>query len=466
MAVTDLQRRIGVDPRDKGATLDGVADDRAALLLADAATEPMILPAGKTAAVASNVTLSGEIIPAGGLIKPASGVTVTVNGRVQETGLAWIDTSAGGTVKRDDGIGPVHNVLDYEGATLNAKWDALIAGITAEKPFTVRIPHPGKNQTWSVERRSGQDDWVWKLTAPLDLDGKCNYATIYAEAPIMATAAMDAMIEMGNTSKPENITFVGDLFLDADGRPPAVCTSSRVARFAVTGRLHLMSADVPLDIDDSIGPSSQIDFPSFTFSTSRRPGYGSRAGSRTRCGAVDIGLIYFQNAGTTGSIPMLVKGKVRDLDVDHVIFNDDSTPADPTDLVVVQNDANGALSRARFGHLRNEQGTNSFRTEDTTSTTGGEGHGHAHRARPQGRQSDNWDTGTRITDARGAVYSERPAVSTWTSRAPRRTPPSPGAGAGRRSTASTPTISAAHPRAPPSTTRGTRSTTRAMAPCG
>lgn len=80
------------------AISDGSTDARAAILAADA-VGPVLLPPG-TYAVASNMTLSNKItFDPGAKLKPASGITITLNGGyIAEDTQHVFDVSAGGSV--------------------------------------------------------------------------------------------------------------------------------------------------------------------------------------------------------------------------------------------------------------------------------------------------------------------------------------------------------------------------------
>lgn len=95
--------------KDFGALGDGIALDRAALVLADTAgaTAGVLFPTG-TYKVESNLTLSSPVtmLP-GAKIKPASGVAVTINGVFDGSLTQHFDTSAGGSVVFGRGAAPI-----------------------------------------------------------------------------------------------------------------------------------------------------------------------------------------------------------------------------------------------------------------------------------------------------------------------------------------------------------------------
>lgn len=76
----------------------GVVDARAALALADAVSAPILLSPGAIFRVASDLVLSGDIRGYGGVIRPDSGVTVTINGAFGAGTFRCFDLSLGGTV--------------------------------------------------------------------------------------------------------------------------------------------------------------------------------------------------------------------------------------------------------------------------------------------------------------------------------------------------------------------------------
>lgn len=93
-------KRDVVTPTDAqyGAVGDGVANDRAALALADAVGTTIALPAG-TYLVNSNITITSPVLfSAGAVLKPASGVTITLDGGVWSMPRQIFDLSLGGKV--------------------------------------------------------------------------------------------------------------------------------------------------------------------------------------------------------------------------------------------------------------------------------------------------------------------------------------------------------------------------------
>lgn len=101
---------VFADPRHEkfageGNTIDtGASDAGAALALADAASAPMLLPAGATFLVGTDRTFTGKVVGAGGVLKPANGVTVTINGPFEAGPFQCFDLSLGGAVAFGPGV--------------------------------------------------------------------------------------------------------------------------------------------------------------------------------------------------------------------------------------------------------------------------------------------------------------------------------------------------------------------------
>lgn len=93
-----------------GAVGDGVTDDYLAISNADTAGH-VLVPSG-TYSIQSNITISNDVVfLPGAILKPASGVTITINGAIQAGLWQIFDLSAGGS------IGGTLN-----GATVNVGW--------------------------------------------------------------------------------------------------------------------------------------------------------------------------------------------------------------------------------------------------------------------------------------------------------------------------------------------------------
>jgi hypothetical protein len=100
VGVVDVRYALG-DVRRYGAVPDGATDARAAFVAADTAVGAAaeIHIAGGTYAIATALSLTNAVrVAAGGRIKPANGVTVTLNGPLVGGLLRIFDISAGGLI--------------------------------------------------------------------------------------------------------------------------------------------------------------------------------------------------------------------------------------------------------------------------------------------------------------------------------------------------------------------------------
>jgi hypothetical protein len=91
-----------ISPMHLGATGDGSTDDRGILAATDVAATALRIPISLTRgtySVASNLTINSQIISRGGLIKPASGVTVTISKTLPQELTQLFDMSAGGKIE-------------------------------------------------------------------------------------------------------------------------------------------------------------------------------------------------------------------------------------------------------------------------------------------------------------------------------------------------------------------------------
>ena len=93
-----LQESVSVT--DFGAVGDGVTDDTVAIQAADASSASQLsIPLG-TYIVGTSITITTPIVGDGGILKPSSGVVITLSGDVRTSTLSQLfDISAGGSVK-------------------------------------------------------------------------------------------------------------------------------------------------------------------------------------------------------------------------------------------------------------------------------------------------------------------------------------------------------------------------------
>lgn len=120
--------------KDYLAAGDGTADDRGAIVNADAAIPARgehYGPAG-TYLIGSNLTISkGLRLEAGAMIKPANGVVVTILGNIAAPNQQIFDLSAGGSVSFIGNTGM---------ATYKARWFGVVAdGVTDDQPNLTKM---------------------------------------------------------------------------------------------------------------------------------------------------------------------------------------------------------------------------------------------------------------------------------------------------------------------------------------
>ncbi len=156
LRLRNVERSV-TDPR-YGAPVDGIADATAGLAAA-AADGAIVLPAG-VYRVASNLTIATAVrFMPGAVLKPSSGVTVTLAGRVTAPAAQVFDLSAGGAVVIGQGTDGVAQV---------AWWGAL-PGVASDQTTAVQAalssPATG-NAPMVMEFGLG----VWRLNSGLVID--------------------------------------------------------------------------------------------------------------------------------------------------------------------------------------------------------------------------------------------------------------------------------------------------------
>lgn len=198
---------------------DGVTDDAAALSAALAAGNVWI--ASGNVYLASNVTGSTGSnlrVARGARITVASGVTLTLRGGV-EAGDYPIFYGAG-TVDLNEGS-RVYNVAWWDGATLDAKWDAMRRGFLDLFRYNVTIPQPQTGDPAAgstTDPASGRTRLYWKLAASLEFSDPENRMRLRVDGAIQATAAMtDMLVFSPDALKTEDIILDGRLDLIGTG---------------------------------------------------------------------------------------------------------------------------------------------------------------------------------------------------------------------------------------------------------
>jgi hypothetical protein len=145
--------------KDHGAKADGTTDDRAAVAEADAVPGDLLLPPG-IYRIASNLTISSPVTFAqGALLRPASGVRVTLSGRLTAPAAKIFDLSLGGTVTVREGNGGTASPT-WWGALPDTGTDQSVALAAA---LTSMV---GQNRPLTLNFGAG----VWRCDSGLTID--------------------------------------------------------------------------------------------------------------------------------------------------------------------------------------------------------------------------------------------------------------------------------------------------------
>ena len=108
-----------------GAAGNGVTNDRAAIAAADALDAPILFSYGTYRVATSNLTIASPTFFLGGVIKPASGITVTLSREPQAASIQIFDESLGGVV----------TLSEYD--SVNVCWYGCSASLSAAANTTI-----------------------------------------------------------------------------------------------------------------------------------------------------------------------------------------------------------------------------------------------------------------------------------------------------------------------------------------
>jgi hypothetical protein len=209
-----LANNAAFNVKDYPTVGDGVADDRAAVALAStnagATGQGIVFPRG-TYKIGSNLTLSVPVfLSAGAILKPASGVTVTVTGHFQAGLYQCIDVSLGGKVVFSKGSvteiypqwwGPISASV----ATIGAMLTALNTGTLGWNP---RVRMPAGDYTLSGTLAGPNS------LANIEFVGDNNRSTRF----VWAGAASIPMVKLTN---PRNVKFMRVGFVNSTANAPS-----------------------------------------------------------------------------------------------------------------------------------------------------------------------------------------------------------------------------------------------------
>lgn len=194
---------------DLGAVGDGVADDSSHFTAASADLTSVRIPkspSGNPYRISSNITIACDMLFEGGQITVDAGVTVTIQGTVQAPSRVLF--KGAGIVNISDGIG---NVVWYDGATADAKWDFARRGLSDTGHHVLMFPQVGPQDSFAMNTAMG---WAWNLANPLELvnsNGTGNgdsIITILTYGPFAASANIEAVwLVSKGTSKTDVVNF-------------------------------------------------------------------------------------------------------------------------------------------------------------------------------------------------------------------------------------------------------------------
>ena len=105
------------------------------------------------------------------------------------------------------------NILDYEGATLDEKWNNLRQSFTSWTRKQVIIPYPREGLDACIKVGN---DWKWKVSSPLLFTDDCNELEIAICGELYVTKPVESVLLFSDTSKPENITFSNGVSIRGD----------------------------------------------------------------------------------------------------------------------------------------------------------------------------------------------------------------------------------------------------------
>ena len=126
----------------------------------------------------------------------------------------WVTTVMDGSItkaKLNENLKVIqYNILDYEGVTLNKKWDAMRQSFHPWEYKQILIPYPREGNPACVKVG---DDWKWKIDGPLVFTDKENCSTIEIYGELYTVAPVTNVLLFDDSSKPENIHFSNGIII-------------------------------------------------------------------------------------------------------------------------------------------------------------------------------------------------------------------------------------------------------------
>lgn len=107
----------------------------------------------------------------------------------------------------------MYNILDYEGATLDEKWNNMRQSFKSWTRKQVIIPYPREGMDACIKVGN---DWKWKVSSPLLFTDDCNELEIAVCGELYVTKPVESVLLFSDSSKPENITFSNGVSIRGD----------------------------------------------------------------------------------------------------------------------------------------------------------------------------------------------------------------------------------------------------------
>lgn len=236
-----LEYATALSVKQAGAKGDGTTDDSAAFGTTVVSTLTVAASTGDYY-IATNTTVSADLIFQGGAINVASGITLTINGSILAPSKV-IFKGAGTVVCNKGDI----DCSWFDGTDASSKFAFLARMLTNSNGLTktVIFPTPAPTDAWAAISAKAQWGYGWKVTSPILVTQLVGNVTFKTPAPFVATAAMPAIWDMGSgTAKADGWHFVDRLLLDGSAQN---CTDAMLIEGASSWSINWV------EIHNSIG---------------------------------------------------------------------------------------------------------------------------------------------------------------------------------------------------------------------
>lgn len=204
----------------------GSVNDRAAIAAADSKAQeygtntPIDLGAGMTYLVSSNLTITSPIISSGSKIKPASGVTVTINGDVRAGVFKIFDISAGGSIVFGDGV-PREVLAMWFGAVAGGATDnrlvvtAALASVGSVDGAVVSFP--AGEFLFTLATGASNNNVPIPAGSTITIKGDPNGGTVFTAGPEAPTFAYKLFYFTGGNLTVQDVELRGPANAGPDG---------------------------------------------------------------------------------------------------------------------------------------------------------------------------------------------------------------------------------------------------------